>query len=686
MSVVARKGVVALLIAVIGGIFLGEAVWQSLVRFRASEAPPGWLREPGDRHAAIPELRGLVTTRVAAWELHANELIRPKDLAVAMAPARLEATVHLPIDGELAVLLAAPLERRSSRGVGLQLSRVGAPTAVVFQRNDGVQQPLQCDAELTLPTQGPVHVMVEPAERGIRAQIGDATTLCRVKLPDGGPALHPGLMMVQVEDLKLGQTNVPWPSPVPRPAWWAIGATLAAAVVAIELWLGGSTVIIALTTLPLLLAAIVAPTHISPPPGAGRPQWLPSDALAAIIPVGLALWAKATHLLGRSVREPPPPPRRDWPLAASVAATLPMALAFGTEPGDLAPVVATLGALIVCPIGGVGLAGLLKRIGSEEPHRAATLLGAAASIAATALAINDTQHRFAIADLTVAALGWGVLVWSRANSTRARRPALVAIGATLLVGMGGEAWVRSSQAGQAWAPIGVLPHPPAAAPPPMDGRQRVVLIGRIHRANEPMREANWPRRVSEQLGGHIDVVDLTDTAGDAHAVRQHVESNLDQLAPAVLVTLLGHDDVLAPERFKNPSGQSVLLLATGLHQGLKAWSAITTPFDQGLVEARTHLEALVDLVDAQGGHVVLGAEGLAPDPGPLRAFHRMMDDVAERHPSASYLDLAGSLHAWRSDRLFVDDCLLSEEGGQLVANEVVAHLEQLERLKDDARP
>jgi lysophospholipase L1-like esterase len=124
-----------------------------------------------------------------------------------------------------------------------------------------------------------------------------------------------------------------------------------------------------------------------------------------------------------------------------------------------------------------------------------------------------------------------------------------------------------------------------------------------------------------------------------------------------------------------------VLGALRLYQAMRyGLSALRPPGQRVAVpvaDARENLVDIATLVTARGGRVVLASEGLAPDPGPLAGYNAMMRSLADGLSGVSYVDVAERLHAWEGDRVFLDDCHLTETGHRLVADALVAELRRL---------
>jgi len=56
-----------------------------------------------------------------------------------------------------------------------------------------------------------------------------------------------------------------------------------------------------------------------------------------------------------------------------------------------------------------------------------------------------------------------------------------------------------------------------------------------------------------------------------------------------------------------------------------------------------------------------------------------MQELAEQHSNVHYLPIAEYLHNYPAHEIFLDDCHLTEQGHQLLANELYEFIQQEKR-------
>ena len=711
---------------------MGEAAWRGGVRHRSAEPPEGWSRDPGQTSFLLADIAGPVEPAPDRWSLGFYRTVRPLAPHVREAPMPVSGIVTLPHDGVLEVWLAAPRDMDRGPGIGLALDRVGEPSARVFEQVGRGAVAIECDGALVMPDAPSFPFSIRPDGDSVVAEVGDSTVRCAADARGGGPALRPGLRTIQVEALRVGEITTPGPGPTLRPLWWMAGALLAAGIVGLELWLGARLAIVLLTTAPLLLAMPLAFVDFRMWSETARMTWLPVSWLGAVLPGLVVVGAKIAHFTGRALREPSDAPRRDWPAAGPIAASLPVALAFGTEPGGMHPTLAARAALLGGAVVGGALPHGLRLLGSREPRRSSTLAIAAGSICACALAIADTEHRGAIVGAAIATTAWALLVWVQANADRVRSYNLASLAAVCIGLFGVEGAVRGTRAGVQWSGQGpqaqmadiygrvqratedfaLMDHgkhrdyPDRGYPiayPARGDQPRLVAMGGSATGgafqNDDLSEF-YPALLESRLNRRYEVVNQGVGGWTTFHIRRYLDDHIDALDPDVLTLYIGYNDLLTPvpvpladlyaARAASPQfrAMSERLRSVLLYQGFRylvtsfrpPGRRVAVPID----DAEDNVRAIVSAMRARGGRVVLMSEGLAPDPTPLGRYRAMLARVAAESSDVSYVDMAGALYAAHGTPLFVEDCHLSPEGHQFVANQMSLHLDKEGLL--DARP
>lgn len=719
-----RSRFATLILAVLSGLFVGEAAWRAAVETRASRAPADWVEVLPNEPRRTASLSGRMPPRSTAWNLDFWRALFPRDPGLRSGPAPIEARVHLPEEG--VVELWASLERSSPQpsGLGLIAERVGAPSVKVVQLQRGRQRVLPCSTQLPAPGDSPLEVRIDPLPGGLDVEVGAVRVRCAVALPAHGPALRGGLRRVQLEDVTVGGTRLPAPGPGGRPLWWIGGAVVFALVAGLEVMLAVPPGVALLSTLPLLLAVPLLGMDLTSVVETARLPLPRPLTLAVIVPVGLSWLAKFASMLFWVVREPGDPVgARDWPRSGAVAALLPASLA--ATAGGAGATGAVAAALAACLAVGVVLPPAFKLLGSATPARSATLVGALATGTALGIGLSGPLHRIAVLFAAAGGLAVGALLWANANPGRARAYNWTSLCLALCALSAAEATLRYTPLGRAWSATGsrtrsndIYGWVPAAEesfflleeaehtdypdkgfpvrPPPRARDVRVVAFGGSTTGgafqNDNLREF-YPALVEQRLAGSAEVLNQGVGGWTTFHIRRYVEQNLAALSPDVITLYVGHNDLLTPAPLPYEAlyaawqrGGALRSVSDGLgrfrlYQGLRYLLVSMRPGAQRVAvpveDARRNLEVIVAAASAGGAGVVLASEGLAPDPGPLQGYFDMMQEVADRSPTVSFLDTASMLHDAGEGPMFVDDCHLTRRGHTLVADALAEELRRL---------
>lgn len=234
-------------------------------------------------------------------------------------------------------------------------------------------------------------------------------------------------------------------------------------------------------------------------------------------------------------------------------------------------------------------------------------------------------------------------------------------------------------------------------PPEKGSRRRIVALGGSSTGGAYQMDdidLFWPRRLEQQLGGW-EVVNQGVGGWNTEHIRVYVETQIERLAPDVLVLYVGHNDALTltsvpfREHLQNyqasraPHPVRDALRGLRLYNGLKyallalreEGGAVTVPMDY----ARENHEAVAAAAAAHGARVLFVTEGLNPDPTPLDRYAEMQAEVA-RATGNRHLDARAALFARDEPRDFLDDCHLSEAGHIALATMIAGALREADFL------
>ena len=163
-------------------------------------------------------------------------------------------------------------------------------------------------------------------------------------------------------------------------------------------------------------------------------------------------------------------------------------------------------------------------------------------------------------------------------------------------------------------------------------------------------------------------------------IEQYIQQKQQLLKPDVITLYVGHNDILTsvPMPYKelyplwqrqSSSKLAKQLSSLRLYQAFKyilvsirgASNKVAVPID----DARANLESIIQLYP--NTPIVLGSEGLSPEPGILFPYNQMMQTLADEHKNVSYVETAEALSTFPPHEVFLDDCHLTKYGHQIVA-------------------
>lgn len=641
-------------------------------------------------------------------------------------PANISLTASLPTDGHIEVWASAP---RPSGGVGLVLSRLDGGSTAVVTRGAGVNRPVQCSTALPPPQQDNT-ASVFLTDTGVRVEVNGVTSECRTMVRGGGPTIRPGLRRVGVSDLRINDAQVPPPGPHGHLLWWTVGGLLGAALVWLEQKRGARPALVALTSSPLLLAGGLAWRDLGPWVEAFRVPWLDASHAALLVPILLTAGVKLSHHVAMNFGAPSPRQSKGvLGIALLGTGLLTLASSRGLPPG----------VNVVTMIGGAlllhwPLQQALRVLGSTASGAAVQWMMVCGAVVAGVFGWVGITHQIAVPFAFCAGMSWGLLLWANANAATIKGYNWVSLASVVLLAITGEATIRYTPIGVAWSGAGARTDqndlygwvdvaneefalleegqhteypdkgfPVGFAAP--DGRVRVVTMGGSTTGGAYQNDnldAFYPARLQERLPERFSVINQGVGGWTTWHIRAYLQEQLDALRPDVLTLYVGHNDALTQTplpykdlyaAWKNQQQNNPLSVQLGrlrLYQGLRFFLVSLMPTSQRVAvplnDAEDNLETIIDLVTSTGGQVVLASEGLSPDPGALQEYFAMMQQVADRHDGVWFVDVANQLHAQSGTPMFLDDCHLTPQGHQLVADALRDTLGNIMDISDADTP
>ncbi len=451
MSVLSRLPAGVLWPLVLFGLLLGgslgEAAFQSSLASRARQPPSGWQLQGDGAPPEVADWAGDIGVSSDAWTIGRFTGFAPQQTSEVQS---LSGTARLEPGGQLTVWLGAA-EAQDQRGLGLRISRVGAPSLAVVAAHGKALGSARCEGEAPTWDGGPLDFALSSTtegQGGVAVTAAGTTLQCERPQNLGPPQLRPGLREVQVADLQVNGQPVGTPSPGPRAAWWLAGGLLLTLVHLLEAWVGLRVALILLGSAPILLVPLLYGADLMSWSESARVSFLPTRWLLLLLPLGSSLFLRGTIHTTRSLREDA---GEALGLAPRVGAMAVLGLALLAGAGAFSGL--SVGLALVVAVGlGLGLPPLLGLLGSTRPHRsAAVLMGVAALFAVLPQLLGmQPAHPLAAVYAGVGGLCGALVLWANANASGVRAFNLVSLGA--FVGMLGaaEGSLRATVAGLAW--------------------------------------------------------------------------------------------------------------------------------------------------------------------------------------------------------------------------------------------
>ncbi len=635
------------------GAAIGWGAWEAAAR-SLPEADGDWILRGASVPLEAPTSSGPLRSDPAALDLWAYRGASPRLPPFADGTVTLRARV--PDDGQLLVRFGAETTAGPEQPVRIELDRAagrGPALPPPKPAGAGVQRPPEQGATLIVDrsaraaifgrnlTCDPAPAPPERFQLGVEARGGTLTvsvdgrpvTRCRGAWGPGALVLGAGVRRVQVDDVAVtagGATLVEdFGGPARAPFAGALLA-LVGALLGTRLRRGYALALLPTLLLPLLgrldvrglldtLRLLEVPDALGPPLLVGVPA-----VTAAVLVAG----ARASSLQGAAVR--------------GLLGLAPAAVAAALAPPDAAGWL-LLGALgvLVAALGWVNTHPFARRVPASWALVALLVLGAEGAVRLTAL--NTSWTRTA---------GWRRASEEFAELVELRR------------------WRTYPDEGF-----------PVRPPEPDPARQRIVALGGSSTGGAWQMDdiaQFWPKRLEERLPAGWEVVNQGVGGWNTLHVRLYLESQIERLAPDILVLYVGHNDILSTApvpyrdlyaRWQDPSSGvravADALNGSRLYVGLK-YALLALRAREGAVavpvtDARDNLAAILDLARGHGARVMLVTEGLNPDPLPMRPYGAMQAALAAES-GALYLDGADLLWRAGDPDLFLDDCHLSVPG------------------------
>jgi len=658
-----------LLLAVIIGAIFGLLTSHGVSLAESNRAPDGWTKGEASVPFRRADLMGNLPESSTAWSLDHFQAISgetPTD--------QFSLTITLPEGGEARIFPSAvtPRQHRRQNDLHSTVAKIepnGA--AIILRRSLGGsadaslivgqnELELGCSGSLPTPTDNPYTISTVVTPGGFTATSGGETLSCQADDMSNPPAIQAGLHRVHISEIVTANGSQSAPGSLFVICLLTLlGGILGGLALLLERRSGAHKTICLLTSHPLLLAWPLSEMN-----GLALIEQLRAPLMSPYSffitgPLTITIFLKVIHHSVRLSRGNQLLSRK------SIAGIL------------LLPVLAIFWAIAV-----------------------------------------GVSHPGVFAYTALFGLALGGLVWVNTNNKRVRYFNGVSVVLFTLSMIFTETALRFSETGTSWSPRGQMSfdeslgwtrstlsdfealdrgehtdYPSEGYPIGFEetDKRRVVCLGSSATGgafqNDDLDDF-YPARLSELLGGELDVINQGVGGWTTFHMAHYFESKASELSPDIVTVYAGHNDLLtksaAPYRdlysawspggdVAGPSPLDSLLLYQGLRFVVGAIISPEGAIAVPLAHAKDNLVRIIEAAEEQDSDVILMTEAISPDSGPMEGYSRMMIDLANSYENTSYVEIPAVVLA-RGSSMFLDDVHLTDAGHRTVAGEIANHI------------
>ncbi len=714
----------SILVLLCAGAILGWGVWLGLIHQAADQPPPGWERENSPVPYRESALQGASLPKYGQWGLDFYRAIYPS----SPSTEGLSLTATIPTEGMLEVWYSSPPLRKrmgdrwmdictmraprgmqqdprclgkSDLGVALVLSRLSGQQFVsVIAENAAGRKTVPCSTPLEdiSVIEGAIEISLLASTNELTIRLNDQSIQCTTTVGDRLPMLRSGLRQVHIESLTYGATQA---STIPR-YWQAIlvggGVAFLLALGWVERRHGARSSSLVWTTAPMLLGLWFQQWDAKVLIEDLRAAWLSPYWVATYCTLFPSLMLKCIAATWRSTNRDDFSAR--WVGTAMLILGLGNLFAYDSGwIGSIACAGVQIAAILVCRWWKVlpavhgpvvwGTLGGTVLIAVDAFHWAGSLWG---TIGGVSFGLLLLANRFVVPHFNSWSLGLlSLLLVSGEVSLRATKAGLQWSNK----GANTEhneifGWVRQANESFELFEEGKHTQYPDKGYPvsiqAQNHKQRIVSFGGSTTGgafqNDNLDEF-YPALIERVLRNPKQPFEVLNQ-GVGGWTTWHIEAYIKQkstvLNPDIITLYVGHNDILTsvPMPYKElyplwqkqkGSAVSQTLSSLRLYQALK-YSLVSLKGAQNKVavpveDARNNILSIVETFP--NTPIILGSEGLSPEPGILFPYNTMLKDLAEQYPTVHYIPTAEALSKEPPHEVFLDDCHLTTYGHQIVA-------------------
>ena len=714
------------LMTTLAGAILGWGIWLAFVQQYADQPPPNWERENSPVPYRESALQGSEQPAEGEWGLDFYRAIYPT--YTINSERSLAFTATIPKEGMLEAWFSAPPIRKrmgdrwmdictmraprgrtpdprcigqSEIGVALILSRLSGQSSLsVLKEDSSGRTIIDCLPMFKndLSLEGDISVVLNTKGNQLLLTVEDKSYTCVTTVGDRIPMLRSGLRQIKIKELSYG--GVQASSLSAQLKWmWILGSAFGITLLGwVERFHGSRSRSIVLTCIPLLLGYWIQQWDTKILIEDLRASWLSSYWVPTILTVVPTVLLKTLTATWRETH------RNRNPRVAITIGILTLAI------GNVLVYSQGWLSLLLCIVV-QGLAVLLCRWWKQSSSAHLPLLWG--TFGGLSMMFVEAFHWAGTFWGTVGGTAFGLLML--ANRFVVPRFNLWSLSLLSVSLVAAEISLRATKAGLQWSNKG-------------SNTEHNEIFGWVRQANESFAlfeegkhtqypDKGFPVAITSQnhkmriisfggstTGGAFQNDNLDEfypalieralqnspqafevlNQGVGGWTTWHIEAYAEQkssvLNPDVLTLYVGHNDILTsvPLPYKelyplwqkqSSSTWSQQLSSIRLYQALKYFLVSMRGADNKVAVPVEHAKANLESIIQRFPNtpIVLGSEGLSPDPGILFAYNQMMKDLASSYDSVYYVPTAEALSMKPPHEVFLDDCHLTTFGHQIVA-------------------
>jgi lysophospholipase L1-like esterase len=717
------------LFLVIIGFLFGFAIYTSLLLQSSSQLPEGWQREPLQIPYKLAAHLGKNNPQGGWITLDYYRGIYPPKRDVQS----LSLDFILPEDGQIELWLRAAERPRSSDcernlhskecrkqfydSTGVIFEQIGeAGTKIIRGKGKGTAIcQMKNQQKVPVPRLGKNTVSINYSGSQIIIELNQEQKIyCNAVLSSQAPLIRPGIRSIQISNLKLDASRQYIQSPPPSFLFLFIGG------------LGGFLLSFLYTSRlqvvrvgycilevsPLLLIVPLLLIDHRQWIETLRAPWLPWLWLPTLIPITTYLFVVFSRYTYQQTKKTL---YRSVPLWLF---SIPLCVLFF-------PPIRSYSESLLCGFLSVSIPiawhFVLKKILERTPTLVTPFWGILGLFFAF---LTESQHIWSAMWCSLLFVFWGMWIQIQVFAQKIPLYNIWSLGTVVMIFVGLEGYIRGTYAGRMWSNQGSRTemndmfgwvdkankgfalleekehkvYPDEGYPISFQqktNRLRIVAFGGSSTGgayqNDDIKDF-YPQKISDVLNNSTEVLNQGVGGWTTWHIKEYILDRSEDLRPDIATFYIGHNDILTSvplpykqlyAAWKQNSGRNVssflgdFRLYHALRHVIISARPAQTRAAVPVSHAKENFKIIQKSLEKYDTSIVLASEGLAPDPGPMKAYNDMMQSLAVENKNIYFVDIAEKLHRYPSSQVYLDDCHLTEYGHKLVAQWFVDIFEEI---------